>query len=503
MRTKKAFYNIVTNLILQFIVIIYGFVVPIIIIGNYGSEVNGLISSITQFLAYISLIEAGVGGIVQFLLYKPIANKDTDNINDILAAAQKFFSKVSGIFIIYIALLCVFFPLIVDSSFDRVYTISLIIIISINIFSEYYFGLIYKIYLFADQKKYIVSLLSIFTYALNIIVIVILSKFNVSIQLLKLVSTLLFTLRPILQNLYVRKKYQINIKLGNKNYVLKQKWDALAQHIASVIHSSTDITILTFFGKLSEISIYSVYFLVVSGVRKIVSIFYDSISSGFGDMIARKEEKKLNEVFNIAESMFLTFVTISFSCTVILITPFVQVYTIGISDVNYSRTLFGYLIVIAELFGTVRFPYSSITLAAGHYTETRNGAILECVINLIVSIVLVIRFGLIGVAIGTIVAMFIRTCEFVYHSSKYILGRSLIVPIKKILLMFFEISVIFIICRYLSYIPNVNYFNLLYNSFMVFIVSSSVCLLINGFIYRKDFKSFKMVIKAITKRRKV
>ena len=56
MRSKKALYNIITNLILQFFVIIYGFIVPKMIISNYGSNVNGLISSITHFLAYISLL---------------------------------------------------------------------------------------------------------------------------------------------------------------------------------------------------------------------------------------------------------------------------------------------------------------------------------------------------------------------------------------------------------------------------------------------------------------
>ena len=85
MRTKKALYNIVTNLFLQLTVIVYGFIIPKIIISNYGSNVNGLISSITQFLNYISLIEAGFGGVVQYLLYKPIAKRDVKSINDILA----------------------------------------------------------------------------------------------------------------------------------------------------------------------------------------------------------------------------------------------------------------------------------------------------------------------------------------------------------------------------------------------------------------------------------
>ena len=70
MRSKKAIYNIVTNLVLQIVTIIYGFIVPKIIISNFGSNTNGLISSITQFLSYIALLESGFGPVVKSILYK-------------------------------------------------------------------------------------------------------------------------------------------------------------------------------------------------------------------------------------------------------------------------------------------------------------------------------------------------------------------------------------------------------------------------------------------------
>ena len=502
MRSKKAIYNIITNLVLQIAVIIYGFIVPRIIIGKYGSDVNGLISSITNFLAYISLVEAGFGGVVQYLLYKPIAKKDNKNINDILAASHRFFSRVSAIFIIYVIALSVFYPVLINSHFDGAYTISLIIIISISTFAEYYFGLVYKVFLFADQKKYIVSLFSILTYVLNIVVIIVLSHMNVSVQLLKLASTLLFILRPILQNIYVRKKYNINIKLGNKRYVIEQKWDALVQHIASVIHTSTDVVVLSIFRSLSEVSIYTVYAVIVNGIRRVCSIFYDSISSGFGDLIARKEDKKLSEVFNTAESLFFTFITIIFTCTFLLITPFIKVYTAGITDANYIQPLFGALIVMAEFLSTVRLPYSSISLAAGHYKETRNGAVVECVVNLILSIILVIKFGLVGVAIGTIVAMFIRTCEFVYHSSRYILNRSILIPIKKIIIMIIEIIIIIAISKIIPTFSSANYIDWILNAVVCFLLSTIICFTINCIFYKKEFKNAGKILKKNLYKRK-
>ena len=39
---------------------------------NFGSEINGLVSSITQFLSFISLLEGGLGAVVLAELYLPI-----------------------------------------------------------------------------------------------------------------------------------------------------------------------------------------------------------------------------------------------------------------------------------------------------------------------------------------------------------------------------------------------------------------------------------------------
>lgn len=500
MRTKRALYNMISNLILQFVVIVYSFIVPKYIISTFGSDVNGLISSIAQFLSYITLMEAGVGGVVTYLLYKPIANKDSKTINDLLASSKHFFNKVSFLFVLYIVLLCFIYPLIINSNFDSIFTISLIIIISISVFAEYYFGLVYRVYLFADQKKYIVHILSIISYSLNILLIIFISRFNISIQLLKLISALLFVIRPIVQSIYVRKKYNINIKEGNKKYKIEKKWDALAQHIAAVIHGSTDITVLTIFCKISEVSVYAVYNMIVSGIHKIVSIFYDSLSSGFGDLIARKELKKLSNIFDYSESFYYFLLSIIYSCSLVLITPFVSVYTFGINDANYIRYIFGYLIVISQLWNSIRFPYSSITLAAGHYKETKNGAIVECITNISISIILVVWLGLVGVAIGTIVAMFIRTCEFIYHSNKYILQRNYLISIKKILLLLLEITITSIICININYFAVNSFADWLGYAFFTFIISLFITLVFNMIFYRNDMKNSIKIISNIVRK---
>ena len=500
MRSKKAIYNIISNFVLQLITIAYGFIVPKIIISCFGSNINGLVSSITQFLAYIALLESGFGPVIKSVLYKPIANKDNRTIISILRTSEKFFRTIALVFLLYIFVLCFIYPVFISKDYSWLFTVSLIVIIGISTFAEYFFGMTYKLFLQAKQKSYIVSIIQIATYVLSIICVVVLAKFEVSIHIIKLATGIVFVLRPLLQNYYVKRKYHINFKDYTDKYELKQKWDGLAQHIAAVIHSNTDITILTVFVNLAEVSVYSVYYFVIKGIKSIIQSI--GIDSSFGDMIAKKEINNLNQKFSMYEVMFFTIATIIFTSAILLITPFVSVYTKGITDVNYVRYTFGYLLVVSEYIWVIRLPYIGLTYSAGHFKETRVGAWVECFSNIVVSIILVWKYGIIGVTIGTIVAMTIRTIEFIYHANKYILARDIWESIKKIIVVVVETSIIIFICGLLPKVENISYANWIINAIIVVLVASVVTVSFNFVCFKCEIRELLYMLKKTLKRKK-
>lgn len=503
MRSKKAIINIISSLLLQLVIVICGFIIPRLIIKRFGSSVNGLVTSITQFLAYITLLESGFGPVVKSILYKPIANKEKIEIEKILKASEKFFRTISYIFIVYIIVLCFALPMIVSNEFNKLFTLSLVVIISISTFAEYYFGMTYKLYLQAEQKTYVTSIIQMGTTILNTVVVVVLIYLGSNIQVVKLFSAIIFVVRPILQNLYVKKKYSINLKNVDDDYKIKQKWDGLAQHIAAVIHNNTDVVVLTIFTNTIEVSVYSVYLLVVNGVKSLVQAFTGGVDASFGDMIAKGEKETLNCSFKVYELFYFTLTTIIFIVTLLLILPFVSVYTRGITDANYYRPAFAYLIVLAEFMWTIRLPYSSITLAAGHFKETMKGAWVESGINIILSVILVFKFGIVGVAIGTLVAMFVRTIEFMYHTSKYILNRSTLYTFKRLLIIGIEVILVVIIANLIPSITVTNYITWAIQAVIIAVIASILVITINCIVYKTDVKGVINIIKRIIFRKKV
>lgn len=501
MRSKKVIANLFTSLFVQIINIICSFIIPRLIIGTYGSNVNGLITSITKFLAYITLMESGFGPVIRSVLFKPIANKDKKEIEKILKASEKIFRTISYIFIVYIFALCIVFPLIMGMEFNSLFTISLVLIISVSTFAEYYFGMTYRLYLQAEQKFYIVSIIKIGTLILNTIVIYGLIRLNASIQLVQIASAFIFVLRPILQNKYVKKKYNINLKNVEDNYKIKQKWDGLAQHIAYVIHTNTDVVILTMCTNLKEVSVYSVYIMIIEGVKNIVQSFSGGIYSTFGDMMAKGEKENLNKSFKMYEGVYITIATIIFCSTLFLIVPFVKLYTKGITDADYIRPIFAYIIVIAEYIYIIRQLYYELVKAAGHFKQTKKGAWIEAILNLVISFILVWKYGLIGVAIGTLIAIVIRSIEIIYYTSKYILNRNVLYVLKRIVVSVCEILIILFIINIIPKVEINTYSEWIIQAIIVTVISAVVVITTNSLLYKENLKNIIRRIKRIKNER--
>ena len=420
-RKRKLLLNTGTGIVKQLIAVICGFILPRYMLLYYGSAVNGLISSITHFLSFISLLDMGVGAVVQANLYKPLADKDNDQISRIVKSSERFFRRLAYIFIGYILVLCFIFPSMVE--FGAWYTVSLLIIIAISTLAQYLFGMTYQLLLNADQKSYIQLMMQIGMILLNTIFSIILMKLGASVHVVKAMTTVVFVLRPLGQMLYVNRHYDLNKKIKIIGEPIKQKWNGFSQHFAAVVCQNIDVAVLTLFSTLENVSIYSVYFNVTNGVEQIIMTAATGLESLFGNMIAKNEKDKLLMTFGAIEWITHASVTIIFTIAAITIVPFISVYTRGITDADYIAPLFGMLLVTAYGAQCLRVPYFRVIKAAGHFKETQNGAYISAGLNIVITVALVFKFGLIGAAVGTLVAMLYHTCYFVWYLQKNILER--------------------------------------------------------------------------------
>lgn len=489
MNRRKLAYNSLSALVKEFVSIVCGFILPQLILRKYGSTVNGLIASITQFLSFITLLEMGIGPVIQSNLYEPLARKDKEEISKIFVSARKFFNKLSFIFVCYIVILFFVYPIIINEDFDFLFTASLVVIISISTLSQYLFGIAYQLLLNADQRAYIPLSLQAITICLNTLVCILLIKLNFSIHLVKLVSSLIYVIRPLAMMSYVNKRYDIDYYIQYEGEPIRQKWNGLAQHLSGVVVSNTDVTVLSFLSSIKDVSIYSVYFNVVFGVSTIVLTVATGLEAFWGNMLANNEVDSLNKSFNLVEIFIHCMVTWLFIITSILIVPFVRVYTNGLTDANYIVPGFAMTLVFAYGVQCLRIPYFRVIKAAGQYKETQMASVIQMIINIGLSVAFVYKLGLLGVAIGTLVAMLFHTFYCAWYIKNHIIYREFRFFAKHFIIDI-TTGVISILLTMDITMSTISYLSWVVLAVKVTIICSVIVIGINAFIYYKSIACF-------------
>src|SRR5699024_3022423 len=142
---------------------------------------------------------------------------------------------------------------------------------------------------------------------------------GLSIQMVKMATSLIYLIRPIYLKHYVDKHYGIDYKVEFEGEPIKNKWNGMAQHLAYTVTTSTDVVVLSLFSSLENVSIYAVYNMVVSGIQMLISSLTNNFVSFFGNLLAKDEIVLLNEYFNKIEWLVHTFVIFLFGMTAVLI----------------------------------------------------------------------------------------------------------------------------------------------------------------------------------------
>lgn len=491
-RTKKAKLNIFTSMAMQGVTMISGLILPQLFIRAYGSSVYGLTTSITHFLAYISLLEGGVSGVARAALYKPLADQEQTNITGVYTEIVRFFRIIASVFLVYTFLLAVGYKYIADEpKFDWIFTFVLVLVMSISTLAQYFFGISNSILVQADQKHYINNLISIFALLLNTVLVILLVNIGCDIILVKLISGCVYLIRPFALMLYVKKHYVLkSIKQSGKTKYLSQKWTALGQHIAYFLHTNTDVVVLTIFTNLQTVAVYSLYNMVVSSVRSLVLSFSSGMESVLGNMYAKNEKDGLYRTFENYETMLSIVLTIFFSITSALILPFIKIYTNGITDADYIQPVFAIILVLAEMVYCIRLPYHYMINAAARFKQTKFAAYGEAAINIVGSILLVNILGLVGVAIATLVATAYRTVYYVWYLSKHILHRKISKFIKRQSLNAIIFCIIALVgIRFSSAVQLANYLTWCVFACVLAFVAFILVMLANCVFYKNSCKA--------------
>lgn len=498
MRTSNMIKNVFTNFLNNFLNYLLKFVSRIVfvrVLSEVYLGVNGLLSNVLGLLA---LTELGVGSAIGYTLYSPLAKGDTKKINSLMKFYKNTYRIIALIILILGIILLPFLPYLIKDT-SGISNLSIIYIIYlINMVIGYLFS--YKRTLISsDQKNYkimpYIMSFSILTSILQIIVLLLFKNYIVYL----IIQTLCIIPEHIVINRFINKEYSYLKDMNKADNISKSELTSIKKNvlalvfhkIGSYVVNSTDYLVISKYIGIVISGFYSNYILIINMINSFFSMIISNLISGFGNLISKENEEKRYKVFkeiNMLSYMFYSVVTVGF---ILLFNPVISFFfgsnlTLSIGVV----ILLSFSNYIQGMTNTV----ITIQSSAGLYTKDAYAALLQAIVNVVVSILLVIKIGISGVIIGTIICMLIPLINKPRIVYKDIFKLN---PIKyyiefliQLILMIISLVICYFILNLLKGLPSIIYI-------IIGIIIISVIVSLINIIFYKNKDEFKDLINRI------
>lgn len=425
MKSRNGILSAGFGILQQLLTLIFGLIVPRLLIRTYGSEMNGLLGSLGNIYSYLALVEAGVGTAAIQALYGPLGRDDKQGINEIMAATARFYKRAGLVYLLGVIAISVIYPLTIVTTIPRWKIMLLSVLHGTSGVINFWVQGKYAVLLQAEGKKYFISILTMLGYVANNILKLILLNAGYDVIIIHVGGFGISLLQMVIYLTYVRKSYAwLDLKVTPNKAALNQSNAVFVQQIAWMICSNTDILVLTYVARdLKAVSVYNVYLMIFNMVERMFSTLFGSFYYLLGQKFNTDKPGYLH-FHRTYEAITMMGSFVLYTIAYLLTTPFMRVYTAGITDVAYVDEYLPVLFTFMHLLYSGREASGRVINFAGHFKQMQWRAILESIINIVASVVLVLKLGIYGVLLGTIIAYLYRSNDIILYANKYLLKRS-------------------------------------------------------------------------------
>jgi len=409
LRTQKTIKNIISTFIPYILIGILGFIKVKVFVHFLNDDIYSLNQLFYQVLGYLSLVDSGFGLLIVQKLYKAFSDNNEDEINNIYSTAKIFFRNI-GLIILSLGFIVSFFIHIFTKANISNFYIQIVFIIFVfrNIIDYFYSSPRYVIQ--ADQKMYKINYLINVIRILQIISEIVLVSLGFDYLIILIPGIFISIIINVIINRLVYNEYPWlkDTKKYNKEYVSGSRY-IISQKIAGIFHNNTDIVLLSTFIDPLNVVIYSSYNYICKFITDTSYMLANAVIPSFANAINDKKVDNKQKIFSELNMLFLFISSFVSIMLYLLLNPFIS-FWVGEKYVvsNFTVLLF---IIITFRYISIRMMYVVIN-SNGLFKETKNIIISEAVINCIISVILIFKYGLNGVLIGTILSAYLTTFWF-------------------------------------------------------------------------------------------
>lgn len=408
-RVKYAAKNIAFGWIGNIATLLLGALLRQVFIARLGDTLLGVNDYYTSILTVLSLAELGIGTAFNYSLYGPVARNDFEKIKSYMLLYKKAYRTIACVIAVIGVAIAPFLKYLIKdpgSNSWRDLTIYYFIFL-FNTVSTYFVAYKYSL-VNAQQKNYIqtniITVTKIITVSLQIIGLVVFANFylylltSAAVELLQkiFVSCYLNRLYP-----YLKEKKAESLSTEEVGSIVSQTKALVFHKVGDMARLQTDTAIIGAFIDVTTVGFVGTYNYVISSVSNFVNIIFNSVLSSFGNLIATENKEKQYLMFRVYRFLACWIYGFSAIGFFMCLTPLIMLW---VGEERILPDIVIGCIMIDYYFKGERIVLSNYKTAAGVFEQDKYLALIQGAVNLVISILLVQKIGLVGIYIGTIIS---------------------------------------------------------------------------------------------------
>lgn len=408
-RVHKSILNAEVNIIFYFLTLFLAFFSRKIFLNCLGTEFIGLTGTLGNILGYLNLAELGITACIGYFLFKPLQTNSRQEIQDILSLLGYLYNWIGYIILAGGILISLFFPLIFAKAELGLGIIYFAFYSFLGSSLIGYFINYRQILLSADQKNYLVAIYYQSANILKIVLQIFLAYTYKNLYLWVGIEFLFGIIGCIILNWKINKEYPwLNVDKSRGKYLLRQYPDIIKKTKQVFIHKIKDFVLVRsdelfifLFVSLKMVAYYGNYMIIISKLISLFSAVTGSVGASVGNLVAEGNKQSMMKVFWEYTTIQHTIAAILSFSLYSFIEPFVA-HWLGPEFILDRRILI--LLIIYIYITNSRNSVDSFNYAHGLYSDVWS-AWAELIINVSITIIAGLKWGIIGILLGKIISL--------------------------------------------------------------------------------------------------
>lgn len=408
-RTHKSILNAEVNIIFYFLTLFLAFFSRRIFLDYLGAEFIGLTGTLGNILGYLNLAELGITACIGFFLFKPLQTNNRQEIQDILSLLGYLYKWIGCIILAGGILISLFFPLIFATAELGLGIIYFAFYSFLGSSLIGYFINYRQTLLSADQKNYLVAIYYQSANILKIILQIILAYTYKNLYLWVGIEFVFGIIGCIILNWKINKEYPwLNVDKKRGRLLLKQYPEVITKTKQVFIHKIKDFVLVRsdelfifLFVSLKMVAYYGNYMIIISKLISLFSSVTGSVGASVGNLVAEGNKQGMMKVFWEYTTVQHTIAAILSFSLYNFIEPFIA-HWLGLEYIMDRKILI--LLILYIYITNSRNSVDSFNYAHGLYADVWS-AWAELIINISITIIGGLKWGIIGILLGKIASL--------------------------------------------------------------------------------------------------